>query len=396
MRPDPFIKPTLIRARNDRGAYRAGASYARGDLVEYAGLLYLARLEHFTAGDERRTFATELAEGYFELLPDDSNTFLELVDTPGTWGAPGQIPRVNAGATGLEFYTPPLVQIATWLSLPDTPNDYVGNARRVVQVNAAATGVEFGEQVVTVPALPNIDGQYVLDVAAGGATRTWTSAPAAAAGLAANSVNTSHIVNGTITGVDIAADTITAANLAPNAVNTAELADSSVTAAKIASGAVRNAELGDDSVTSRVLANDAVARANIADNAVGALQLGDQAVTNRVLGNNAVTSAKIADGSINEIDLSAALAAKINASLTQAAGDARYVKLDGTSQMAAGYMPTADQHVVTKKFFDDNVAAAVATALNALSVDGTVFGGQRLYRDGARIYWAPDDQDTPS
>ena len=116
------------------------------------------------------------------------DTFIGLTDTPGSYAGAGlQDVRVNAGATGLEFYDPSYVTVAdagvtrpqqpvlnfvdgtnttatvtddpgnnrtnvqidaaagvtTFLGLTDTPGSYAGAGLKDVRVNAGATGLEF-------------------------------------------------------------------------------------------------------------------------------------------------------------------------------------------------------------------------------------------------------------
>lgn len=112
-----------------------------------------------------------------------ATAFLTLTDTPASYaGAGGQLVRVNAGATGLEYWALPMiptqlgqlsdVEMATgvtdgdvlryrdgiwqpepltnggggaesFLQLDDTPSDYAGHALALLRVNAGASGVEF-------------------------------------------------------------------------------------------------------------------------------------------------------------------------------------------------------------------------------------------------------------
>jgi len=70
----------------------------------------------------------------------DIDEFVELTDTPGSFGAVGDILQVNATTDGLEFTTP---VPETFIGLPDTPLNYTGAAGQVVQVKGTEDGVEF-------------------------------------------------------------------------------------------------------------------------------------------------------------------------------------------------------------------------------------------------------------
>lgn len=75
----------------------------------------------------------------FAAAAGGATTFLALNDTPSAYAGAGKFVRTTSGNNALEFVDAP-----TFLNLPDvTPTDYVGQAGKLVAVNAAATGVEF-------------------------------------------------------------------------------------------------------------------------------------------------------------------------------------------------------------------------------------------------------------
>jgi hypothetical protein len=68
--------------------------------------------------------------------------FTELGDVPHSYvGEAGKVVRVNATEDGLEFFT--LTLVTTFLQLSDTPSTYAGSALFFVRVNAGATALEF-------------------------------------------------------------------------------------------------------------------------------------------------------------------------------------------------------------------------------------------------------------
>jgi hypothetical protein len=72
--------------------------------------------------------------------------FTDLTDTPSTLvGQATKIPRVNAGGTALEFYTPAqLLATGAFLNLSDTPAAFTGQQGKAPVVNAGANALEFG------------------------------------------------------------------------------------------------------------------------------------------------------------------------------------------------------------------------------------------------------------
>jgi hypothetical protein len=141
----------------------------------------MASATSFTAGDILTVHAPASADatladlglslaGTRSVVPGEmgATTFLGLTDTPAAYtGQGGNLVTVNAGATALDYT--PLTAFArtllddtdqaaaqgtlgiatTFLGLNDTPNDYAGNASKVLRVNAAANATEFGDALGT-------------------------------------------------------------------------------------------------------------------------------------------------------------------------------------------------------------------------------------------------------
>ena len=95
-------------------------------------------------------------------------TFVALNDTPSSYtGQGGNFVAVNAGATALEFVSPPS-GTTTFLGLNDTPSTYSGNEQKVLTVDSGGTGVVFTSGIKA-----SVDGQniqYALRQAAFGST----------------------------------------------------------------------------------------------------------------------------------------------------------------------------------------------------------------------------------
>jgi hypothetical protein len=71
---------------------------------------------------------------------DIITTFLELVDTPGSFiDQEGKTLTVNSAEDALEFTTP----VTTFLDLLDTPVDFTGHAGKTLVVNSTEDGIEF-------------------------------------------------------------------------------------------------------------------------------------------------------------------------------------------------------------------------------------------------------------
>lgn len=146
--------------------------------------------------------------------------------------------------------------------------------------------------------------------------------------LAASSVGTSEIVNGSITAADMAygvigvdeigTDAVGLDEMRSSSVGSAEIVDDSVTAADIAYGTIGVNELGSDAVGQDEMRNDSVGSSEIIDSAisaadlaidavgaaelqydaVGAAELGTGAVDTDAISNGAVTDAKLAASAV--------------------------------------------------------------------------------------------------
>ena len=83
-------------------------------------------------------------------------TFVALNDTPSSYtGQGGNFVAVNAGATALEFVSPPS-GTTTFLGLNDTPASYSGNGKKVLVVNSGETAVAFSNDIQA-----SLDGQKI-------------------------------------------------------------------------------------------------------------------------------------------------------------------------------------------------------------------------------------------
>jgi hypothetical protein len=80
--------------------------------------------------------------------PSGVTAFTQLSDVPSSYvGEAGKVVRVNATETGLEFF---LLQLVTaFIQLSDVPNSYSGQALKVLRVNALESAIEFFTSLFT-------------------------------------------------------------------------------------------------------------------------------------------------------------------------------------------------------------------------------------------------------
>ena len=194
--------------------------------------------------------------------------------------------------------------------------------------------------------------------------------------LADDAVVTANIVDGNVTTAKLAADAVTAAKLADEAVVTANIVDGNVTTAKLAADAVTAAKLADDAVVTASIVDDAVTSAKIADGTIATANIEDAAVATAKIADNAVTLAKMAGisrGSLIHGDTSGDPAA-----LT--AGTANTVLYsDGTD---LGYSPVTSAMIADGTIVNADINASAAIAHSKLA---SVASAQILVGNGSNV-----------
>ena len=138
--------------------------------------------------------------------------------------------------------------------------------------------------------LPNVTGTVVT---------TGDTATVTATMMAANSVDSSELVDGSIDASHIASNAVTTAKIAANAITNAKIGDDAVTTAKIGDDTVSTALIQDAAVTTAKLADNSVAAAKLGTNSVTEAKIVDGQITSSKLAANSVTNAAIADDVID-------------------------------------------------------------------------------------------------
>lgn len=135
--------------------------------------------------------------------------------------------------------------------------------------------------------------------------RTVADGAIGAAALSANSVSGGFggaIADGSITAIDIAANTVTSDNIAAATITNAELADDAVTNAKLADNAVGSAEITDGSVSTAEIANDSVNGAKVANDSLTAADLAANSVLSSEIGADQNSLATMTSGRFDSQD----------------------------------------------------------------------------------------------
>ena len=152
--------------------------------------------------------------------------------------------------------------------------------------------------------LPNVTGTVVTTGDTGTVTATMLAADSVDSSelvdgsidtshIGANQVTTGKLANDAITGAQLADDAVDSEHYTDGSIDTAHIADSQVTADKLASSAVTTAKINADAVTGAKIADDAIDAEHYADGSIDTAHIADSQVTTAKIADDAITFAKI-------------------------------------------------------------------------------------------------------
>ena len=121
----------------------------------------------------------------------------------------------------------------------------------------------------------------------------------------ASSINSSHIQDGTLTGGDIAIETITNNNIANLTLGGEKISNFTITSEKIANYTIGGEKLVNNTITNQNIANETITKFQIAPNAITNEKIASSAVLAINIATGAVNSSHIQTGSILGEDISA-------------------------------------------------------------------------------------------
>lgn len=220
---------------------------------------------------------------------------LYKVLTPGT-GSDGTWERASdADATG-ELKDGTFVPIAQGTANADTL--WVQTATIASLGGATGTALVFTkfEAGVTYAAdgtTLSLTGSTFSITPLGVGTASLAATSVTLAKMAADSVDASKIVDGSVGAAELASNAVTTIKILDANVTTAKIADNNVTTAKILDANVTLAKLAANSVDASKIVDLSVGSAELAANSVITTKILDANVTTAKLANNAVTGAKI-------------------------------------------------------------------------------------------------------
>ncbi len=257
-----------------------------------------------------------------------------------------------------------------------------------------------GYETTLTVADPTADRTITIPNVTGTVVTTGDTATVTATMMAADSVDSSELVDGSIDTSHIGASQVTAAKLASSAVTTAKIASDAVTGAKIADdaidsehyvdGSIDTAHLAADAVTGAKLADDACDSEHYTDGSIDTVHIADLNVTTAKIAADAITGAKIADdaldsehytdGSIDTAHLAAD--AVTGAKVADDAIDSEHL-VDGSIDTAH----IGDSQITSAKINDGTIVNAdiSGSAAIALSKLAAVPDGQIIVGNGSTV-----------
>jgi len=222
------------------------------------------------------------------------------------------------------------------ITIPNVTGTVVttGDTATVTATMMAANSVDSSELVDG-----SIDSSHISSNAI--TTGKITADAVTGAKIADDAIDSEHYTDGSIDTAHIGDSQVTTAKIADNAITSAKITNGNITEAKIAAGAVTVDKLGSDCVSEDKIADDAIRSEHLADNAVITARINDNAVTTAKIANDAITNSQIADNAINDENIAA------NQVVTSKIADANIT----TAKIA-------DDAVTTAKIADDAVVTA--------------------------------------
>jgi len=119
----------------------------------------------------------------------------------------------------------------------------------------------------------------------------------------ANSINSSHIIDGAILGTDISNRTITASNIAIGTITNFEILDGAITGAKIGSSTIEGGNIAAGTITSSNILDGTITGTDIVSGTITSSNILDGTITGTDIASGTITSSNILDGTITGTDI---------------------------------------------------------------------------------------------
>ena len=183
--------------------------------------------------------------------------------------------------------------------------------------------------------------------------------PLDASHLAANSVDSSELVDGSVDTSHLSADSVTNAKIADDSIDSEHYVDGSIDTAHIGNSQVTTDKIADSGITTAKIAADAINSTKIADDSINSEHYVDGSIDTAHIANNAVTTGKIADAELKTLaGMQSGTASKLADSTALTSDIADLNQLDGMAKQTT--ITDDDTKFPTSGAVVDFVAAQIA------------------------------------
>jgi len=247
------------------------------------------------------------------------------------------------------------------------------------------------------------DGQTMTIAQGTGLTTSVGGTRTVTIGIANAGVGENQLANGAVTNYKIGFNAINSSQLIANSVNSTHIINGAITSDDLANGAVTNYKIGFNAINSSQLIANSVNSTHIINGAITSDDLANGAVTNYKIAANAVniTQTTFTDQNLtasstptfNRLNITNAPTQGSHA-LNRDAGDARYVNLAGdtmTGNLTLANAPSLDLHAATKKYVDEAVTTGVGSGISGTLnyipkfTGANTIGNSVIYENGGNI-----------
>ena len=300
----------------------------------------------------------------------------QLVDQAIPAANRGMIIYTNAAPTNTDFTLAPRLTRFIWLdSSQNPPSIYTYNTN---VSSWQSSGIADGSVVLAKLATSSVNSDKIVDGSVTGTDIAGTTI--ANANMADNSITSSKIQDGEVKTADILDGTVSVNDLATNSVGSAQIIDSTITTVDIQDASVTQVKLAENSVGSLQLTNNAVVNTNIAQYAVAVTNLsaGSAYQTYRV--NSGATAVEWIDSPFLQY-ASAQTATSYSSGTTLATDNTPFTVSIGTevSDLNISFTPKKAGSKLLIRFHGPGYLLSGYTTAAGIFIDGTNVSTARIY-----------------
>jgi hypothetical protein len=171
----------------------------------------------------------------------------------------------------------------------------IGTADTIIFEGATADAYETTLTVVD----PTADRTITLPNVTGTVVTTGDTATVTAAMLAANSVDSSELVDGSVDASHMSANSIDSASYVDGSIDVAHMSANSVDSAQYVDGSIDTAHIANDQITAALMADNSIDSAMYVDGSIDTAHFAAASVDAAAMGANSVDSSELVNGSVD-------------------------------------------------------------------------------------------------